>query len=115
VFETLNDEPDPAADPDHVPAAPPLHPVVSDAWLAETVETVVRTYGRTFAAQWQADAAGLRRAALTLLERLTLIAPVDGGVAALPALARYRGVVVTVRERSAAPDLFEPARTEDLS
>lgn len=115
VFETLGDEREFEADPDDDAAESHLYPVVSDDWLAETVESVVRSYGRTFAAQWQADADGLRRAALTVLERLTLIVPADGGVAALPALARYRGVVVTVRERSAAPDLFEPARTEDLS
>ncbi|MBY6366144.1 DUF2398 family protein [Rhodococcoides corynebacterioides] len=115
VFETLVDEPDPEVDPDDEPAAPTLHPVVSDAWLDATVDTLVRTYGRTFAAQWTADAAGLRREALALLARLALVAPVDGGVAALPALARYRGVVVTVREHPAATDLFASARTEDLS
>ncbi|RIK10203.1 MAG: TIGR02678 family protein [Acidobacteria bacterium] len=77
----------------------PAHPLVEDSWLAETVARLADEFGRTFAAQWQADPAGLLEAAVTVLERQRLVARVPGGVLALPALARFRGVVVTVRER----------------
>ncbi|MGV9732523.1 DUF2398 family protein [Rhodococcus aetherivorans] len=77
----------------------PTHPLVEDSWLAETAAKLVDEFGRTFAAQWQADPAGLLEAAVTLLQRQRLVARVPGGVLALPALARFRGVVVTVRER----------------
>lgn len=86
---------------------PVRHRLIPDSWIATTVDSLVDTYGRTFAAQWQSDRVGIRDAAVDLLARLSLVAPVAGGVAALPALARYRGVVVTVRERAAVPDLFE--------
>ncbi|NLU84920.1 TIGR02678 family protein [Rhodococcus sp. HNM0569] len=75
----------------------PGHPFVDDAWLAETVERIADRYGTTFASRWQADGPGLRREALALLDRLSLVRFTHDGVVALPALARYRGVVVDVR------------------
>ncbi|MCK8672507.1 TIGR02678 family protein [Rhodococcus sp. HM1] len=96
---------DPAPEPaEERPAA--LHPLIEDGWLASTVGQLVDAYGRTFAAQWQADPAGLAAAALDLLEKLRLVVRVPGGVLALPALARYRGVTVTVRERDPQIDLY---------
>ncbi|MBY6675458.1 DUF2398 family protein [Rhodococcus sp. BP-332] len=89
------------------------HPFVADSWLDETVGALVDAYGRTFAAQWQADRAGVRAAAVALLTNLTLVAPVRGGIVALPALARYRGVVVTVREQASA-GLFPTDHTSTL-
>ncbi|MFD6674329.1 DUF2398 family protein [Rhodococcus zopfii] len=86
------------------PAA--LHPLIEDGWLASTVGQLVDAYGRTFAAQWQADPAGLAAAALDLLEKLRLVVRVPGGVLVLPALARFRGVTVTVRERDPQIDLY---------
>ncbi|WP_068165562.1 TIGR02678 family protein [Rhodococcus phenolicus] len=83
-----------------------LHPLIEDGWLASTVGQLVDAYGRTFAAQWQADPAGLAAAALDLLEKLRLVVRVPGGVLALPALARFRGVTVTVRERDPQIDLY---------
>lgn len=88
-----------AADAPPGPRPAPEHPLVEDSWLAETVARLADEFGRTFAAQWQADPAGLLEAAVTVLERQRLVARVPGGVLALPALARFRGVVVTVRER----------------
>lgn len=82
-------------------------PFVPDTWIDDTVAALVTAYGRTFAAQWQSDPRGVRAAAVSLLVRMSLLADVPGGVAALPAIARYRGVVVTVRERGSVPDLFE--------
>jgi uncharacterized protein (TIGR02678 family) len=111
VFDSLVDDPD---DPDAIDSADATlsqeeqrHPFVADSWIADTVDALVDTYGRTFAAQWQSDRAGVRAAAVALLAKLSLVAPAPGGVVALPALARYRGVVVTVRERVTEPDLFE--------
>ncbi|MGW0023876.1 DUF2398 family protein [Rhodococcus sp. NPDC003383] len=98
---------DPAPEPEPAEERPAaLHPLIEDGWLASTVGQLVDAYGRTFAAQWQADPAGLAAAALDLLEKLRLVVRVPGGVLALPALARYRGVTVTVRERDPQIDLY---------
>ncbi|GGG10015.1 hypothetical protein GCM10007304_25160 [Rhodococcoides trifolii] len=107
VFDNLLDVPDDPSSAQVRATEPVRYPFVPDSWTADTVERLVDAYGRTFAAQWQSDREGLRAAAVALLSKLSLVAPAPGGVVALPALARYRGVVVTVRERSAEPDLFE--------
>jgi uncharacterized protein (TIGR02678 family) len=90
------------------------HPFVPMPWIRATVQALTDRYGATFAAQWQADVPGLTTETLALLERMRLIritgnGPDDSaGVLALPALARYRGVVVTVRTR-AETELFASA------
>lgn len=94
---------------DHDGRAPLEHPLLEDSWLAGTIGRLVDIYGRTFAAQWQADPAGLTEAAVDLLDKLRLVARVPGGALALPALARFRGVTVSVRERDPEIDLFPPA------
>lgn len=76
------------------------HPVIADAWITETVDALIAGYGRTFADRWVDNAAGLRAAAIDVLERFDLARRVPGGLQILPALARYRGVVVTVRDRA---------------
>ncbi|QCQ91059.1 TIGR02678 family protein [Rhodococcus sp. SGAir0479] len=112
VFEQLADEP-----ADTVPPAeffapaddspdPVRYALLDDAWLTGAVDELVHQFGRTFAAQWQADHTGLRRSAVALLDRLDLIRTVDDGVLVLPAIARFRGVVVNIRERTAQSDLF---------
>ena len=83
------------------------HVFVEQSWLLETVTQLTHLYGKTFAAQWQADTRGLLAGAVALLDKLRLVHAVDGGVLALPALARYRGAVVTVRSRVSEPALFE--------
>ncbi len=67
------------------------------------------------AAQWQADPAGLRRRSVDLLDAQRLVRKVEGGVLVLPALARYRGVVVTVREREPQLDLSTELVNSDSS
>ncbi|WP_067666423.1 TIGR02678 family protein [Nocardia miyunensis] len=110
----IQDEPDRAgADADY--------PVVPMSWIRETVQALTDRYGSTFAAQWQADVPGLTREVLALLERLHLVEPLAAGdethsaatdsepaLLILPALARYRGAVVTVRTR-AKSELFASA------
>ena len=99
----------------------PGYPVVPMSWIRETVQALTDRYGSTFAAQWQADVPGLTREVLALLERLHLVEPIaaedetgsggtdsDPGLLILPALARYRGAVVTVRTR-AKSELFASA------
>lgn len=102
IFEDLADEeeefPLPAGEPTE-PPEPVTYPKIDDDWLADKVTELVDQFGRTFAAQWQADHNGLRKQALGLLQRLRLTHAVDGGVLVLPVLARYRDVVVSVRER----------------
>ncbi|MFE7420548.1 DUF2398 family protein [Rhodococcus sp. NPDC057529] len=115
IFDSLagND----AVESTEPPPADQLFPVVEDQWIADTVRTLTDRFGRTFAAGWQADPDGLGRAASALLERLRLIAAVPGGVLALPALARYRGVVVTIRDRAPEIDLFQSSAndSEDIT
>ena len=74
---------------------------MSPALLGERAET-----RRRKVAVIGAGPAGLAAAALDLLEKLRLVVRVPGGVLALPALARYRGVTVTVRERDPRIDLY---------
>lgn len=83
---------------------PAEYPLLEDSWLADTVGRLVGVYGRTFAAQWQADPAGLAETAVQMLADLRLVVRVPGGVLALPAVARFRGVTVSIRERD--PELF---------
>ncbi|RVW04164.1 TIGR02678 family protein [Rhodococcus xishaensis] len=120
IFEQLAEDPAAAPSEPTTPvenaSEPARYPQLGDAWLAEAVGKLVRQFGRTFAAQWQADHAGLRRNAIALLDRLDLVRKVDDGVLVLPAIARFRGVVVNIRHRSAQSDLFhEPVtgRTDD--
>ncbi|UGT66856.1 TIGR02678 family protein [Nocardia gipuzkoensis] len=98
------DPPDDSRESAH-PPAPSGYPLIDRAWLRETVQALADRYGATFAAQWQADVARLTTEVVALLERLRLVRMVDDGLLVLPALARYRGAVVTVRTKRAA-ELF---------
>ena len=91
------------------------YPLVEDSWIDGVVTDLGLRFGRTFAAQWQADPAGLRRRSVDLLDAQRLVRKVDGGVLVLPALARYRGVVVTVREREPQLDLSTELVNSDSS
>ncbi|MBF6423393.1 TIGR02678 family protein [Nocardia cyriacigeorgica] len=111
VFEPLS-ELDPVTteseEPPAEPAPEPDYPFLPTAWIDETVRALTDRYGATFAAQWQADVPGLTAEVVALLERLRLIVRVPGGLLVLPALARYRGAVVTVRAKKSA-ELFVTA------
>ncbi|NEW44759.1 TIGR02678 family protein [Nocardia cyriacigeorgica] len=89
-------------------APEPDHPFLDTAWIEETVRALTDRYGATFAAQWQADVPGLTAEVIALLDRLRLIVRVPDGLLVLPALARYRGAVVTVRAKKSA-ELFVTA------
>ncbi|MCJ0905645.1 DUF2398 family protein [Rhodococcus sp. ARC_M6] len=102
IFEDLADEVIPTVGPAPEPVNPPepvTYPLIQDDWLTDKIAELVDRFGRTFAAQWQADHKGLRTQSLGLLQRLRLTHAVPGGVLVLPVLARYRDVVVSVRER----------------
>lgn len=83
----------------------PEYPFIESVWIRDTVQMLANRYGATFAAQWQADVPGLTAEAVGLLERLRLVEPIDNGLLILPALARYRGAIVTIRTR-AETELF---------
>ncbi|MFC9994850.1 TIGR02678 family protein [Nocardia sp. NPDC127526] len=83
----------------------PEYPFIESSWIRDTVQMLTDRYGATFAAQWQADVPGLTAEVVGLLERLRLVELVDGGLLILPALARYRGAIVTIRTR-AETELF---------
>jgi uncharacterized protein (TIGR02678 family) len=100
--------PDNAAPDDEVnPPAGREHPLIENGWLRGTVNDLLARYGSTFAAQWRPDPDRLLAAALELLAELRIVAPVEGGVLALPLLARYRNVVVEVRRREREATLFD--------
>jgi uncharacterized protein (TIGR02678 family) len=96
--------------PDSTDEAPEevTYPFIESSWVRETVQALTDRYGLTFAAPWQADVPGLTAEVVALLERLRLIQAVDDGLIILPALARYRGAVVTVRTKRTA-ELFVTA------
>ncbi|MGB3372996.1 MAG: TIGR02678 family protein [Rhodococcus sp. (in: high G+C Gram-positive bacteria)] len=83
------------------------YPFIENSWLRGTVTDLVERFGRTFAAQWQADPDGLRERAVTMLHRLRLVSIVSGGIIVLPAIARYRDVMVSVRDRAPQNSLFD--------
>ncbi|WP_278264509.1 DUF2398 family protein [Nocardia sp. AG03] len=89
-------------------SAPAPLPFLDHAWVRSTVSALTDRYGATFAAQWQADPGALSAEVLALLARLRLVRPVPDGLLVLPALARYRGAVVTVRVRE-TEELFVTA------
>ncbi|MFE7719259.1 DUF2398 family protein [Nocardia rhizosphaerihabitans] len=111
--ETLDATAD-SLDADREETGPVTYPFLEDAWVRSTVTALTDRYGATFAAQWQADVGGLTTEVLALLTKLRLIRPVEGGLLVLPALARYRGAVVTVRVRQ-AEELFVTAADTDGS
>jgi len=91
---------------------PATHPLLTDGWLRNALSDVLERYGSTFAAQWRSDPNRLLDAALDLLSELRMAARIDGGLLALPLLARYRNVVVQIRRRKSAPTLFDTPRDE---
>lgn len=99
----VEDGDEPAAEPEAGPE-PVRYPFVAADRVRETVGMLADRYGATFAAHWLADVPALIAEVVELLRRLRLVRPVADGVLVLPALARYRGAVVTVRTR----------RTEEL-
>lgn len=106
--EPFADEDD-SPDPDGLDEEQARYPIVPMPWIRETVQALTDRYGATFAAQWQADVPALTREVLSLLERLHLVEPfAEDALLILPALARYRGAVVTVRTR-AESELFASA------
>ncbi|WP_327118388.1 TIGR02678 family protein [Nocardia sp. NBC_01730] len=94
--------------PEHAVDGFETYPIIDTTWVRETVQALADRYGATFAAQWQADIPGLATEVVALLQRLRLVQVVDDELLVLPALARYRGAVVTVRTKRAA-ELFVTA------
>ncbi|APA99203.1 TIGR02678 family protein [Nocardia seriolae] len=90
----------------------PDFPFVESSWIRDTVQMLTGRYGNTFAAQWQADVPGLTAEVVSLLERLRLVELVDGGLLILPALARYRGAIVTIRTRAESELFLSPTQLD---
>jgi uncharacterized protein (TIGR02678 family) len=88
-------------------AAEAAYPFLSDAWLRGALRKLLAEFGSGMAEKQVGDPDRLLEDALALLAAMGLLARVDGGVLALPLLARYRGATVQVRNRPRAP-LPEP-------
>ena len=71
-------------------------PLLTDAWLREQAAALSTAHGRAFAADLRDDPDALVAAAVEVLAAFDLVRPVDGGVVARPAVARYRDVAVEV-------------------
>ncbi|MEV6772206.1 TIGR02678 family protein [Nocardia sp. NPDC051030] len=91
----------------------PEYPFIESSWIRDTVQMLSDRYGATFAAQWQADVPGLMGEVVGLLERLRLVELVDGGLLIMPALARYRGAIVTIRTRAETELFISPTQVGD--
>ncbi|MFC4061877.1 TIGR02678 family protein [Planomonospora corallina] len=102
--DLADDVPAPGAVRDE-PAA--RYPFLPETWLRTAMKSLVGEYGTAFGATWRADPDRLLQEAVRLLAGLGLVARVEGGVLALPALARYRNVTAEVRSRPSQPALFE--------
>ncbi|HEV2635905.1 MAG TPA: TIGR02678 family protein [Actinocrinis sp.] len=85
------------------------YPFLSDAWLRACTVKLVADYGTGMSGDLRADPDRLCAQAVVLLASLRLVAPVDGGVLALPLLGRYRSVTAQVATR--APRIASPAPT----
>jgi uncharacterized protein (TIGR02678 family) len=81
-------------------ATPVRHPLLEHGWLQTATAELIKDFGGTFAAAWVADPDRLLTAALGLLAELSLVAPVPGGILALPLLARYRNARIEVNRRA---------------
>ncbi|MFH8473161.1 TIGR02678 family protein [Streptomyces sp. NPDC018000] len=89
------------------------YPFVTEAWLRRALKALVDEFGAGMSATHLADRDRLLDEALALLAAMSLVARVDGGVLALPLLARYRGARAEVKTaRRAAP---RPSAQETLS
>ncbi|WP_405167800.1 TIGR02678 family protein [Nocardia sp. NBC_01499] len=104
ALDDFGTQPDSAFDAEAEEPIEMTYPLIDSSWVHETMQALADRYGATFAAQWQADVPGLTTEVVALLERLRLVRTVEDGLLVLPALARYRGAVVTVRTK----------RTEEL-
>ncbi|MFE3703699.1 DUF2398 family protein [Nocardia tengchongensis] len=93
----------------------PEFPFLESSWIRDTVKMLTDRYGNTFAAQWQADLTGLTGEVVSLLERLRLVELVDGGLLILPALARYRGAIVTIRTRAESELFLSPTQLDSTT
>ncbi|MFG1874059.1 TIGR02678 family protein [Sphaerisporangium sp. NPDC049003] len=76
------------------------HPFVTDAWLRTAMKGLMDAYGTAFSVAWRGDPERLLREAVRLLVALRLVVRVEGGVLALPLLARYRGTTAEVKSRA---------------
>jgi len=99
-------------DADHEPGET-RYPFVTDSWLRGRLKEIIGEYGAGFAADLRGDPDRLLGQALDLLAAMSLIVRVDGGALALPLLARYRGVTVRVKTRTAPQPPAQTALFDD--
>ncbi|MET8867204.1 TIGR02678 family protein [Nonomuraea sp. NPDC004580] len=91
--------------PETATADEAVHPFLPETWLRRVMRELVGHYGAAFGAVWRADPDRLLDKAVALLAKLRLVAVVEGGVLALPLLARYRGVTAEVKQRGVTAEV----------
>ena len=89
------------------------YPFLPDAWLRAAMRRLAAEFGAGMSSDLRDDPDRLTVQAVALLASFRLVAPVPGGVLALPLLGRYRSVTAQVKTRAPAipkpaqPSLFE--------
>ncbi|MFI5955656.1 TIGR02678 family protein [Cryptosporangium sp. NPDC051539] len=90
---------DPTARPDEASDEQRL-PLITESFLREATDGILREYGSAFGAAWHADPERLRSEAVALLARFGAVIVVPGGVLARPLIGRYRNTVAEVKQRT---------------
>jgi uncharacterized protein (TIGR02678 family) len=75
-------------------------PLVTDSFLREATEEILRRYGSAFGRDWHADPERLRAEAVALLARFGAVTVIPGGVLVRPLIGRYRNTVAQVKQRA---------------
>jgi hypothetical protein len=75
------------------------YPFATTSWLRARTREIIAQYGAGFAADLRGDPDRLLGQSLDLLDAMSLIVRVEGGILVLPLLARYRGVTAEVKAR----------------
>ncbi|GAA2007244.1 TIGR02678 family protein [Catenulispora subtropica] len=113
VGEQDLDAAEPAGARDGDGARETTYPFLPDAWLRAAMHRLAAEFGAGMSSDLRDDPDRLTAQAVVLLASFRLVAPVPGGVLALPLLGRYRSVTAQVKTRAPAipkptqPSLFE--------
>ena len=81
-------------------------PFITDSFLLEAINGILKRHSTSFGTAWHADPQHLRAEAKALLQRFGCVVEVPGGVLVLPLAARYRNTVAESKARRSPARLF---------